>query len=135
MKRFLRRNRGTQAYPIDFIGMTPEQRAKLLEETDLFATAHRAAAAGGQSTMPQNLNTDYHFVAFVRAPDALDTKKHRIIELDGRRSGPVDLGESNDLLAVSLSSPTLTSSDSMLRMLLVSFGKSTWTHSSQLASL
>ena len=81
--------------------MTPEQRAKLLQETDLFATAHEAAAAGGQSAMPVNLNTNYHFVAFVQAPDAQDLEKHRIIELDGRRSGPVDLGESKELLAVS----------------------------------
>jgi len=81
--------------------MTPEQRAKLLEETDLFATAHEAAAAGGQSAMPENLNTDYHFVAFVLAPDAQDVEMRRLVELDGRRSGPVDLGESEELLAVS----------------------------------
>ena len=89
--------------------MTPEERAKLLEETNLFATAHEAAAAGGQSSMPENLDTNYHFVAFVRAPDVQNFGKHRIVELDGRRSGPVDLGESKDLLAVSpqpqLSSP------------------------------
>jgi len=80
------------------IAMTPHERAKLLEETNLFATAHEAAAAGGQSAMPTNLDTNYHFVAFVQAPDVLDFEKHRIVELDGRRSGPVDLGESNDLL-------------------------------------
>jgi ubiquitin carboxyl-terminal hydrolase L3 len=83
--------------------MTPHERAKLLEETNLFATAHEAAAAGGQSAMPTNLDTNYHFVAFVQAPDVLDFEKHRIVELDGRRSGPVDLGESNDLLTVGLS--------------------------------
>lgn len=90
-----------EGYPLDLTAMTPEERAKLLEETDLFATAHEAAAAGGQSAMPENLATDYHFVAFVQAPDAQDLEKHRIVELDGRRSGPVDLGESTELLAVS----------------------------------
>jgi len=88
-----------QKFQDEGIAMTPEQRAKLLEETDLFATAHEAAAAGGQSAMPANLDTDYHFIAFVQAPDAQDPEKHRIVELDGRRSGPVDLGESEELLA------------------------------------
>ncbi len=91
-----------KGYPDGFTGMTPEERAKLLEETNLFASAHETAAAGGQSAMPENLNTDSHFVAFVQAPDAQDIEKRRIVELDGRRSGPVDLGESKELLAVSL---------------------------------
>jgi len=81
------------------IAMTPEERAKLLEETNLFATAHETAATGGQSSMPENLQSNNHFVAFVQAPDAEDFEKHRIVELDGRRSGPVDLGESKELLA------------------------------------
>ena len=91
-----------QRLPCGFTGMTPEERAKLLEETNLFASAHEAAAAGGQSAMPANLDTNAHFVAFVQAPDAQDIEKRRIVELDGRRSGPVDLGDSKELLAVSL---------------------------------
>ena len=61
--------------------------------------------------MPENLDTNLHFVAFVQAPDAQDIEKRRIVELDGRRSGPVDLGESKELLEVSLSTtfiPSLT---------------------------
>lgn len=124
MERFPRCNRGTKAYPIGFTGMTPEERAKLLEETNLFATAHEAAAAGGQSAMPANLDTDSHFVAFVQAPDAQDIEKRRIVELDGRRSGPVDLGESKELLAVS-PSPTFIASNFVRRMQLVSLPRST----------
>jgi len=114
--------------------MTPEERAKLLEETNLFASAHEAAAALGQSVMPENLDTNYHFVAFVQAPDTQDLEKRRIVELDGRRSGPVDLGESKELLAVS-PSPTFIASNFVRRMLLVSFKRSIWVHSSRLAFL
>lgn len=78
--------------------LTPDERAKLLEETDLFATAHAAAASGGQSAVPENLNTNEHFVAFVQAPDPNTPGARRLIELDGRRPVPLDLGESTDLL-------------------------------------
>ncbi|CCA66716.1 probable ubiquitin thiolesterase L3 [Serendipita indica DSM 11827] len=77
---------------------TPEERAKLLETTDLFAAAHAEAASGGQSSLPPNLDTREHFVAFVQAPDPNEDGKHRLIELDGRRNGPLDLGPSEDLL-------------------------------------
>ena len=47
-----------------------------------------------------------HFTCFVQAPEAsareaeVTTNKRRLIELDGRRAGPVDRGESTDLLKV-----------------------------------
>lgn len=81
-------------------GKNPQDLAKLLEETELFATAHKAAASEGQSSLPVNNDTDEHFVAFVHAPDPVNAGKHRLIELDGRRKVPVDLGESGDLLKV-----------------------------------
>ena len=74
--------------------------------------------------MPENLNTNFHFVAFVQAPDAQDIEKRRIVELDGRRSGPVDLGESKELLEVSFLT-TFISSHFVCRMLLASFKRST----------
>lgn len=60
--------------------------------------------------MPRDLDTDLHFTCFVEAPSGeyrapgvppTPTTKGRIIELDGRRNGPVDRGECNDLLLVS----------------------------------
>ncbi|KII85743.1 hypothetical protein PLICRDRAFT_44131 [Plicaturopsis crispa FD-325 SS-3] len=86
---------------------TPEERAKVLETTPLFADIHAEAASSGQSSVPRDLDTDLHFTCFVEAPSGecrapgvppTPTTKGRIIELDGRRNGPVDRGECNDLL-------------------------------------
>lgn len=73
--------------------LSPEERGKLLEETTLFAKAHVEAATTGQSRVPapDGLDTDLHFTCFVIAPSPV-TKEKRLIELDGRRAGPVDLG-------------------------------------------
>jgi ubiquitin carboxyl-terminal hydrolase L3 len=76
------------------VGKTPEERAKLLETTPLFADIHAQAAQAGQTAVPTNLDTDLHFTCFVQAPDETARKtgvpgKHRLIELDGRRAGPV----------------------------------------------
>jgi|ERR1700735_653804 ubiquitin carboxyl-terminal hydrolase L3 len=85
---------------------TPEERAKLLETTPLFANIHADAAAAGQTSVPDNLDTDLHFTCFVQTPQtgALKTetpaKTMRLIELDGARAGPVDRGECTDLLRV-----------------------------------
>ncbi|CAK5273918.1 unnamed protein product [Mycena citricolor] len=80
---------------------TPEERATLLETTPLFASIHEGVASTGQSAVPRNLDTDLHFTAFVRAPDVSGAggSHQRIIELDGRRSGPIDRGECKDFLA------------------------------------
>ncbi|KAH9973188.1 peptidase C12 ubiquitin carboxyl-terminal hydrolase 1 [Lactifluus volemus] len=76
---------------------TPFERAEFLESTELFADIHAAVAT----------NTDLHFTCFVQAPEssvreaeevATTAAKHRLIELDGGRAGPVDRGESVDLL-------------------------------------
>lgn len=74
--------------------LSPEDRGKALEETTLFAKAHIDAATSGQSAVPgpDNIDTDLHFTCFVIAP-APETKEQRLIELDGRRAGPIDLGE------------------------------------------
>ena len=87
--------------------MAPLQRAELLEKTDLFASAHAEAAAGGQSAAPSaDEECDLHFTCFVTAPTAAErdtqtpTGERRLIELDGRRARPIDRGESTDLLKV-----------------------------------
>lgn len=72
---------------------TPAERGKLLEETTLFAKAHIDAATSGQSAVPapDRLDTDLHFTCFVIAPSP-ESGESRLIELDGRRAGPIDLG-------------------------------------------
>ncbi|KAJ6591733.1 hypothetical protein DFH09DRAFT_1259295 [Mycena vulgaris] len=86
---------------------TPEERAKLLETTPLFADIHAQAASSGQSAVPTNLDTDLHFTCFVAAPSSRGPGSKgpgmRIVELDGRRNGPIDRGECTDLLAVCVS--------------------------------
>ncbi|EIN06023.1 peptidase C12 ubiquitin carboxyl-terminal hydrolase 1 [Punctularia strigosozonata HHB-11173 SS5] len=88
---------------------TPDERAKLLETTPLFANIHAEAAATGQTAVPSNLDTDLHFICFVQAPaKAARELQHpegskeggmRLIELDGHRKGPLDRGPCSDLLA------------------------------------
>jgi len=81
--------------------LTPEERAAALEETTRFAKAHSVAANQGQSTVPTaNADVNLHFVAFVQASSAEDSGNahRRIVELDGRRPGPVDHGPSTNFL-------------------------------------
>jgi ubiquitin carboxyl-terminal hydrolase L3 len=91
---------------------------QFLETTELFANIHADVASTGQTSVPTDLNTDLHFTCFVQAPDpaarAQELPAHavvktspegtstgmRLIELDGRRSGPVDRGECPDFLKV-----------------------------------
>ncbi|KAL5492555.1 YUH1 [Sanghuangporus weigelae] len=82
---------------------TAVERAQLLETTPLFADVHASEALSGQSAVPGNLDTDYHFTCFVHAPSTEPGKPkgvdgHRLVELDGRRVGPIDRGPSEDLL-------------------------------------
>lgn len=89
------------------VGLSPTERAELLEKTPLFADIHANAANTGQSAIPPNLDTDFHFTCFVQAPSIEAGKEkgeggHRLIELDGRRAGPIDRGQSEDLLKVSV---------------------------------
>ncbi|KAJ3559277.1 hypothetical protein NM688_g435 [Phlebia brevispora] len=86
---------------------TPEERAKLLETTPLFADIHAEAAAAGQTAPPSaEEKVDLHFTCFVQAPsppareEGIDVppEGHRLIELDGRRVGPIDRGVCKDLL-------------------------------------
>ncbi|KAL1405383.1 ubiquitinyl hydrolase 1 [Vanrija albida] len=74
----------------------PLERAKLLDEADFFESAHTAAAQAGQSAVPEDLDVDTHFIAFVQAPNAKG--ELRVVELDGGREGPFDRGPSKDLL-------------------------------------
>ena len=84
------------------IGLSPSERAKALEETTLFAEAHVAASSLGQSAAPSaDTVVDLHFITFVQVRSAVTPDVRRLVELDGRRTEPIDLGKSGDLLEVS----------------------------------
>ncbi|KAF8178061.1 hypothetical protein BJ912DRAFT_856401 [Pholiota molesta] len=93
----------------------PSGTRQALATTPHFASIHAQTAAAGQTQ--QNLDTNLHFTCFVEAPDA-DIRQvaqgkepdpvavndktltgMRLIELDGRRNGPIDRGECTDLLS------------------------------------
>lgn len=85
---------------------TPLERANILETTPLFANIHADAASGGQTAVPANLDTDLHFTCFVQAPNVISGDAEtpsqpsgmRLVELDGRRAGPIDRGVSANFL-------------------------------------
>lgn len=110
-----------------FLDKTPDERAHALATTPLFANIHAETASTGQTAAPSDLDTDLHFTCFVSAPDAdirntaqgaplsdaaakgeKEGTGMRLIELDGRRVGPIDRGECTDLLTVSPTSRITT---------------------------
>jgi len=79
--------------------MTPQDRSKLLEETDIFASIHNDAAVKGQTDAPAaDAKVDLHYTCFVQSPDPSEKSRMRLIELDGRRPAPLDCGSSEDFL-------------------------------------
>ncbi|EPQ56352.1 ubiquitin carboxyl-terminal hydrolase-like protein isozyme L3 [Gloeophyllum trabeum ATCC 11539] len=84
---------------------TPEERAKLLETTEIFANIHADTASSGQTAAPSaDEKVELHFTCFVEAPtkESRNTEApsgaQRLVELDGRRVGPIDRGPCTDLL-------------------------------------
>jgi ubiquitin carboxyl-terminal hydrolase L3 len=95
---------------------TPLERAKLLETTPLFANIHAESASSKLNQSAAITDTDLHFTCFIEAPDAdlrklaqggdvkekaksdMESTGLRLVELDGRRAGPVDHGECKDFL-------------------------------------
>lgn len=75
--------------------MTPEERAKRLENDHEFARSHEETAKDGQTSAPAlEDEVDHHFLAFVQVGG-------RLYELDGIKKGPVDHGPSSpDTFAV-----------------------------------
>ncbi|KAH6902513.1 hypothetical protein BKA70DRAFT_1110187 [Coprinopsis sp. MPI-PUGE-AT-0042] len=102
-----------QNFIIDGQDKSPEERADILQARPLFTSIHAESAQEGQ-TAP-NIDTNLHFTCFVAAPDAdirraesgeavvsknaeeADTGM-RLVELDGRRPGPIDHGVCKNLL-------------------------------------
>ena len=70
----------------DCEGLSPKDRAKLLETSKDIAEKHETAAQTGQTAAPDaHTKVQLHFVAFT----AVDG---HLYELDGRKSGPVNWG-------------------------------------------
>lgn len=72
------------------VPLNPIQRAELLTKSKELESAHTTAASSGQSVTPSAEDPiDLHFTCFVRDPEA-----KQLVELDGRRKGPVNRGVS-----------------------------------------
>ncbi|KAJ9666301.1 ubiquitinyl hydrolase 1 [Coniosporium apollinis] len=81
------------------VPLEPDQRAKVLEDSDELEAAYKAVALQGDSEVPTDpeAEVDFHYVCFVKS----DADSH-IYELDGDRKGPVDrgsIGTNEDLLS------------------------------------
>ncbi|KDE02285.1 hypothetical protein MVLG_07145 [Microbotryum lychnidis-dioicae p1A1 Lamole] len=72
---------------------TPLERAQLLTATDELERVHTQTASSGQTATPDlDTRVNLHFCTFVE-------HKGNLIELDGRRNSPINLGKiSKDLL-------------------------------------
>jgi len=79
------------------IPLTPDRRAKVLEDSDALEAAHMAAARTGDSAVPDvDAHDDMHYLAFVRGKDGC------LWELEGGSKGPVKRGaleEGEDMLS------------------------------------
>jgi ubiquitin carboxyl-terminal hydrolase L3 len=79
------------------IPLKPTERAELLYKSQALEAAHQTAAQKGDTTAPAaEANVDLHFVAFVK------DKNGDLVELDGRRRGPLNrgkLGPEDDVLS------------------------------------
>lgn len=70
--------------------MSPEERGKLLEAQEDLEAAHATAANDGDTAVPgADDEINLHFVALVNI-------EGRLLELDGRKKGPVDHGSTSD---------------------------------------
>lgn len=70
------------------IPLDPAQRARLLEQTPALAEAYTETASQGDTGAPDAQDdVDLHYVCFVKGSDGA------LYELDGRRKGPIRLGE------------------------------------------
>ncbi|XP_060771828.1 ubiquitin carboxyl-terminal hydrolase isozyme L1 isoform X2 [Neoarius graeffei] len=68
-------------------GLSPDERAKQLEQNKAIQAAHDDVAAEGQCR-PEADKVNFHFITFVNV-------NGQVHELDGRLKGPVNHGETN----------------------------------------
>uniref|UniRef100_A0A1D1Y734 Ubiquitin carboxyl-terminal hydrolase n=1 Tax=Anthurium amnicola TaxID=1678845 RepID=A0A1D1Y734_9ARAE len=72
--------------------LTPEERAKALEEDEELAEAHKSSASSGQTSTPrEDDDVNSHFVTFIE-------KDGSLYELDGRKPFPINHGKCANLL-------------------------------------
>jgi len=72
--------------------LTPEERAKVLEEDEELAEAHKASASTGQTSTPrEDEDVNLHFTTFIE-------KDGSLYELDGRKPFPINQGTCTNLL-------------------------------------
>jgi len=70
--------------------MSPEERAKALEDDEGISSAHEESAKEGQTETPSlDTKVDLHFIAFVH-------KDGSLYELDGRKNFPINHGKTSD---------------------------------------
>ncbi|GLH06063.1 Ubiquitin carboxyl-terminal hydrolase [Gryllus bimaculatus] len=67
--------------------LNPDEKGKSLEKADGIISAHKEAALEGQTAPTEEVK--YHFITFVH-------RDGHLYELDGRKSFPVNLGESTN---------------------------------------
>lgn len=74
----------------DSLSLQPDERAKILEDSEEIESAYATVARQGDSEVPENPEdeVEFHYVCFVRSP-----KSGHIYELDGDRKGPIDRGK------------------------------------------
>ena len=74
----------------DSLSLQPDERAKILEDSEEVESAYATVARQGDSEVPENPEdeVEFHYVCFVRSP-----KSGHIYELDGDRKGPIDRGK------------------------------------------
>lgn len=71
--------------------LSPEPRARLIENTPAIASAHASAASQGDTAaLSATASVDLHFVAFIKS------SQNHLWELDGRRKGPLNRGNLPD---------------------------------------
>jgi len=72
--------------------ISPADRATLLEGFKDFQEKHIAFANQGQSAHAETQDdVNYHFIAFVKL-------NGKLVELDGTKKGPVEIGDCDDIL-------------------------------------
>nr|CAG8580653.1 3801_t:CDS:2 [Entrophospora candida] len=72
--------------------LTPDERAKVLEEDEELAKIHQSQALSGQTRVPgEHEDVNLHFTCFIE-------KNGTLYELDGRKPFPISHGPSTDLL-------------------------------------